>query len=111
MLRTLVASVTFLLSFAVMQATASAAKPTVAILGLEVIDDGTGMEAKTTQFAKELTEELRKRPKAGTGPYALAPGSDKDLLELKLLSGCESEGKDCMAAIGKIGRASCRERV
>lgn len=79
---------------------ASAGKPTVGVLGLEVIDDGSGIDAKTTQFAKELTEELRKRPKAGTGPYALAAGSDKDLLEMKLLSGCENEGKDCMAAIG-----------
>jgi len=80
--------------------TALAGKPTIGILGLEVIDDGSGIDAKTTQFSKELTEELRKRPKAGTGPFALAAGSDKDLLEMKLLSGCENEGKDCMAAIG-----------
>jgi hypothetical protein len=79
---------------------AQAGKPTIGILGLEVIDDGGGIDAKTTQFAKELTEALRQRPKTGTGPYALAPGSDKDLLEMKLLSGCENEGKDCMASIG-----------
>ncbi len=79
---------------------AQAGKPTIGILGLEVIDDGGGIDAKTTQFAKELTEALRQRPKTGTGPYALAPGSDKDLLEMKLLSGCENEGKDCMAQIG-----------
>ena len=79
---------------------AHAGKATVGILGLEVIDDGSGIDAKTTQFAKELTEALRQRPKTGSGPYTLAPGSDKDLLELKLLSGCENEAKDCMAAIG-----------
>lgn len=78
---------------------ASAGKPTIAILGLEVI--GSDGDAKTTQFAKDLTEALRSRPKAGTGPYTLAPGSDKDLLELKLLSKCESEAPACMAAIGK----------
>lgn len=96
--RTLASSVLILLFL--LSGTAAAGKPTIAILGLEVIDDGSGIEPKTTQFSKELTEELRKRPKAGTGPYALAPGSDKDLLEMKLLSGCESEGKDCMADIG-----------
>ena len=30
----------------------------------------------------------------------LAPGSDKDLLELKMLSGCDQETKECMAGIG-----------
>jgi hypothetical protein len=100
MIRPVVHLFAFVLALAVAPQLASAGKPTVAILGLEVIDDGSGIDAKTTQFAKELTEELRKRPKAGTGPYALAPGSDKDLLELKLLSGCENEQKDCMAAIG-----------
>ncbi len=95
-----VAAFVFLLGLFAYGGTATAGKPTIGILGLEVIDDGSGIQAKTTQFAKELTEELRKRPKAGTGPFALAPGSDKDLLELKLLSGCDNEGKDCMAAIG-----------
>ena len=99
MIRQTLASSVFILLF-LLCGTAAAGKPTIAILGLEVIDDGSGIEPKTTQFSKELTEELRKRPKAGTGPYALAPGSDKDLLEMKLLSGCESEGKDCMANIG-----------
>jgi len=82
-------------------ATAWAGKPTVAILGLEVIDDGTGLDPKSTRFAKELTEDLRQRPKAGTGPFVLAPGTDKDLLELKLLTKCENEAKDCMLAIAK----------
>jgi len=100
MLQRALISVSIVLAVLATGAVAHAGKPTVGILGLEVIDDGSGIDAKTTQFSKELTEELRKRPKAGTGPYTLAAGSDKDLLEMKLLSGCENEGKDCMAAIG-----------
>src|SRR5690349_7187709 len=100
--RALLASMAFLFATIAVHraALADKGKPTVAILGLEVIDDGSGIDPKTTQFAKELTEELRKRPKAGTGPYSLAPGSDKDLLELKMLANCDSEAKDCMASIG-----------
>ncbi|KAB2893226.1 MAG: PEGA domain-containing protein, partial [Kofleriaceae bacterium] len=78
---------------------AFAGKPSIAILGLEIVDDGS-MDAKATQFAEALTEALRQRARAGTGPFALAPGSDKNLIEMKLLSGCESEANACMAAIG-----------
>jgi hypothetical protein len=80
---------------------AEAAKPTLAVLGLEVVDEGGGIDEKSTKLAKELTDALRQRAKVGSGPYALAAGSDKDLLEMKLLSGCESEADDCMASIGK----------
>ena len=81
---------------------ALAAKPTIAVLGLEVVDEASGgIDEKSTKMAKELTDALRQRAKVGTGPYALAPGSDKDLLEMKLLSACDSEADDCMAAIGK----------
>jgi hypothetical protein len=81
---------------------ALAAKPTIAVLGLEVVvEDGGGIDEKSTKMAKELTDALRQRAKVGTGPYALAPGSDKDLLEMKLLSACDSEADDCMANIGK----------
>ena len=82
-------------------ARAAHAKPAVAILGLEVVDDGTGIDEKSTKVAKNLTEALRARAKVGTGPYHLAPGSDKDLLEMKLLSGCDNEATGCMAAMGK----------
>jgi hypothetical protein len=81
--------------------TAHAAKPAIAVLGLEVVDEGGGIDEKSTKLAKELTDALRQRAKVGTGPFALAPGSDKDLLELKLLSGCDNEADDCMAQIGK----------
>jgi hypothetical protein len=79
---------------------AFAGKPSIAILGLEVIDDGSSMDAKATQFAEQLSEALRQRAKTGTGPFTLAPGSDKNLIEMKLLSSCESEANNCMAAIG-----------
>jgi hypothetical protein len=73
-------------------------KPTVAILGVEVLGDQvTGAD---TQVAKELTEGLRSRAKAGTGPYQLAPGSDKELIDEKLLKNCDSEAAPCMSAIG-----------
>jgi len=81
-------------------ARAAHAKPTIAILGLEVVDNGGGVDEKSTKVAKDLTEALRARAKVGTGPYTLAPGSDKDLLEMKLLSGCDNEATSCMASMG-----------
>jgi hypothetical protein len=80
-----------------------AAKPSVAILGLEVTDTGSasgGVDAKSTQFASTLTDVLRQRAKGASGPFSLAPGSDKDLVEMKLLSGCDNEANDCMGQIG-----------
>lgn len=92
----------FLVAAVIAGSTVSAqAKPTVAVLGLEVIDDGGGIDAKITKFATDLTEALRKRAKLGAGPYTLAPNSNKDLLEMKLLSGCANEARNCMADIGK----------
>jgi hypothetical protein len=90
------------LCLAVLAGTARAAhaKPTVAILGIEVVDNGGGVDEKSTKVAKDLTEALRNRAKVGTGPFALAPGSDKDLLEMKLLSGCDNEATACMASMG-----------
>ncbi len=81
----------------------AAAKPSVAILGLEVTDTGSasgGVDAKSTQFAATLTEVLRQRAKITSGPFVLAAGTDKDLVEMKLLSGCDNEANDCMAGIG-----------
>ncbi|HVV87926.1 MAG TPA: PEGA domain-containing protein [Kofleriaceae bacterium] len=81
----------------------AAAKPSVAVLGLEVTDTGSasgGVDAKSTQFAAALTDVLRARAKITSGPFSLAAGSDKDLVEMKLLSGCDNEANDCMSAIG-----------
>ncbi len=76
-------------------------QPLLAILGIEVIDDGTGIDPETTELAQVLTRALRDRTKLGESPYRLAPNSEKDLLEMKLLSGCADEARNCMAAIGR----------
>jgi hypothetical protein len=75
-------------------------KPPIAILGLEVYDNGSGIDPETTKAAKELTLALRDRAKAGTGPYTPVPGGDKELIDEKLLNNCDSEAPTCMAAIG-----------
>ena len=91
-------------AFALIASTAGDAaaqdKPSIAILGLEVSDAGGSIDVDTTQLANKITEALRKRPARQAGPYRLAPHSDKDLLEMKLLSGCNDEGENCMAKIG-----------
>ncbi len=79
---------------------AAQAKPSIAVLGLEVKSDGASIDEQTTKFASALTSALRKRARMPTGPYHLAPNSNKDLLELKLLSDCADEGKGCMSQIG-----------
>lgn len=76
------------------------AKPSIAILGLEVVEESDTPDAKAAAFAEALTEALRQRARVGTGPFTLAAGSDKNLIEMKLLSGCDSEANSCMAAIG-----------
>jgi|GEM_PF-2038798 len=75
-------------------------EPTIAVLGLEIVADGD-IDDDSASFAAELTNELRGRAKVRKGPYRLAPNSNKDLLEMKLLSNCADEGRDCMADIGK----------
>jgi hypothetical protein len=79
---------------------AFAGKPTIAVLGLEVVDQSGTPTAADTQAAKELTDGLRARAKAGTGPYQLAPQADKELIDQKLLNNCDSEAPACMSAIG-----------
>jgi hypothetical protein len=79
---------------------AFAGKPSIAVLGLEVVDQNGTPTAADTQAAKELSDGLRARAKAGTGPFQLAPGSDKELIDQKLLNNCDSEASSCMSAIG-----------
>jgi hypothetical protein len=76
------------------------AKPTIAVLGLEVVDSSGTPTPADTQVAKELTEGLRSRAKLSSGPYAFAAGSDKELIDLKLLNNCDTEAATCMSAIG-----------
>ena len=75
-------------------------KPPIAILGLEVYDNGGGIDPETTRAAKELTAALRDRAKAGTGPYTPVQGGEKELIDEKLLNNCDSEAPACMATIG-----------
>jgi hypothetical protein len=76
------------------------AKPSIAILGLEVIDPSGAPTERDTQIAKDLTDGLRARARAGTGPYQLQPGSDKELIDMKLMNNCDDEKEKCMTAIG-----------
>jgi hypothetical protein len=75
-------------------------KPSIAILGLEVYDNGSGIDPETTKAARDLTAALRDRAKAGTGPYTPVQGGDKELIDEKLLNNCDTEAPTCMAAIG-----------
>jgi hypothetical protein len=68
----------------------------IAILGLEVV--GTINEV-TVRVARDLTAALRAR--AASGPYAIAPNSDKELIDEKLMHNCDDERKECMAKIGR----------
>src|ERR1041384_1574025 len=77
-----------------------AGKPPIAILGLEVYDNGNGIDPDTTKAARDLTTALRDRAKAGTGPYAPVQGGEKELIDEKLLNNCDTEANTCMAAIG-----------
>ena len=80
---------------------ALAGKPTVAVLGLEVIDtSGGSIDQASTTVAHDLTEELRKRAKLPTGPYQLQSGADKELIDEKLIKNCDNEAIPCMSAIG-----------
>lgn len=74
------------------------AKPKVAVLGLEVT--GT-IDQPSTKVASELTEGLRSRAKGGNGPYLLAPNSDRELIDEKLIRQCDAEAPGCMADIGR----------
>jgi len=98
--RSIATLVAALFLIALTSSNALANKPTVAILGLEVVDPG-GIDATSTSVAHDLTEGLRSRAKAGAGPYQLAIGSDKELIDEKLIHNCDTEAIACMAEIGK----------
>jgi hypothetical protein len=78
-----------------------AAKPKIAILGLEAAPGPSGaVDPAMTQIARAITKELRQRAQAAASPYALAPNSNKELTDEKLLMSCDNEAASCMAAIG-----------
>ncbi len=80
---------------------AFAGKPTVAVLGLEVVDPTGQIDQATTAVAKDLTDALRSRAKMPSGPYAFQPGSEKELIDEKLIKNCDNEAVSCMSQIGK----------
>ena len=99
MTRVLSSACVFLLLLLGLGSRAWAGKPPIAILGLEVYDNGGGIDPETTKAAKELTAALRDRAKAGTGPFTPVQG-EKELIDEKLLNNCDSEAPTCMATIG-----------
>ena len=75
-------------------------KPTVAVLGLEIKDDGSGIDERTANVARILTDQLRSRAGSG-GPYKIAPGSEKELVDALLFANCTSSSDlGCMVRIG-----------
>jgi hypothetical protein len=101
MIRALSVTCVSLLCVGLAGSTALAAKPSIAVLGLEVVDPGGTPTPRDTEVAKQLTNGLRQRARAGTGMYQYAPGSEKELIDEKLLNNCSSEAVSCMVAIGR----------
>lgn len=78
-----------------------ASKPKIAILGLEAAPGPTGaVDPETTQAAREITKELRQRAQSSASPYTIAPNSNKELTDEKLLMSCDNEAPSCMTVIG-----------
>src|SRR5437867_4068059 len=71
-----------------------AGKPKVGILGLHTGDKAIAPLART------ITDGMRTRVRAGTGPYTLGPGTEKELGDVKASHNCAGEQPVCMAAIG-----------
>ena len=74
------------------------AKPSVAVLGVEVTGE---VDQAATSTARDLTEGMRSRAKIASGPYQIAPHSSRELIDEKVLHDCDTEEPPCMAAIGK----------
>ncbi|MGE0551374.1 MAG: PEGA domain-containing protein [Kofleriaceae bacterium] len=74
------------------------AKPQIGILGLEVSDPSGNIDQASTTMAKNLTDGLRNAANRGE-KYTLG-GGNKELLDEKLLAGCDDEKLSCMASIG-----------
>jgi hypothetical protein len=70
---------------------AQAADPTVAVLGIEPVE-------VPEQLSQALTDALRQRA-AATGGIKMVQG--KDLVEMKMIFGCDGEAASCMAQAGR----------
>jgi hypothetical protein len=94
------------LPFAIVAAltgSAAAEKQKIAVLGLEVAG---AIDYEATSVARNLTSELRSRVRTSQA-YALAPNSNKELIDEKVAHGCDGEVTDCMARIAeKLGAQS-----
>jgi len=77
------------------------AAATIAILGLEVVG---AIDLASLRIARELTAALRSR--AANGPYAIAPNSDKELLDQKVMHNCPDDRKECLTKIGRALNAN-----
>jgi len=76
-------------------------RPKIAILGLEVAPGPSGtVDPGVALIAREVTRELRQRVQSPTSPYAVAPNSNRELIDEKLLMSCETEATECMVVIG-----------
>jgi hypothetical protein len=83
-----------LVALVVLASTSARAKPKVAILGLE------SSSKDAMEVATELTLFLRDRPRVGSSAYVLAPSSNREQIDMKLLANCANEAPACMAKIG-----------
>jgi hypothetical protein len=76
-------------------------KPRLAVLGLEVLPGPSGVvDPVMTQLARDITRDLRQRAQSGASRYTLAPNSNKELTDEKLLMSCDNEAVTCMVMIG-----------
>jgi hypothetical protein len=71
----------------------------IAILGLEVLSPSP--TAHDTQTARVLTAKLRRQPDATRGPFRLAPNTDRELVDEKLINNCAPATLPCMLQIAK----------
>ncbi len=84
----------------------AAPKQKIAVLGLEV--QTTTVDPQDSQVAQTFTRELRVRAKDPTGVFQLAPGSERELIDEKLMNECSS---DTAACLGKIGTGLGADQV
>ncbi len=99
-LAAVLASLVALVTGIALTGTAHAAKPKLAVLGIETADDTTTYE-KTLDRARVLTDALRTLGRAQRESFSPAPNGEHVLAELKLLADCVEESPSCMTEIGR----------
>ncbi|MEZ4363893.1 MAG: PEGA domain-containing protein [Kofleriaceae bacterium] len=71
----------------------AAAKPKVAVLGLEVVDKAAGIAG--IDAARQITDGMRLAAKA-SGPYEIADNSQRELVDEKVINQCTNEARECL---------------